>query len=62
VPVLVYPDVRAAVAWSEPAFGFAERVRIGEAAGFAASFVFFAFLVCVVAPLAARIAQVLVRR
>ena len=30
VPVLVYPDVRAAVAWLERAFGFAERVRIGE--------------------------------
>jgi uncharacterized glyoxalase superfamily protein PhnB len=30
VPVLVYPDVRAAVAWLEAAFAFAERVRIGE--------------------------------
>jgi uncharacterized glyoxalase superfamily protein PhnB len=30
VPVLIYPDVRAAVAWLERAFGFAERVRIGE--------------------------------
>ena len=30
VPVLVYPDVREAVAWLEAAFGFAERVRIGE--------------------------------
>ena len=30
-PVLVYPDVRAAVAWLEAAFGFGERVRIGEA-------------------------------
>ena len=30
VPVLVYPDVRAAVTWLEEAFGFAERVRIGE--------------------------------
>lgn len=30
VPVLVYPDVRAAVAWLERAFGFIERVRIGE--------------------------------
>jgi uncharacterized glyoxalase superfamily protein PhnB len=30
-PVLVYPDVRAAVAWLETAFGFQERVRIGEA-------------------------------
>lgn len=29
-PVLVYPDVRAAVAWLEAAFGFTERVRIGE--------------------------------
>jgi uncharacterized glyoxalase superfamily protein PhnB len=30
VPVLIYPDVRAAVAWLEAAFGFTERVRIGE--------------------------------
>jgi uncharacterized glyoxalase superfamily protein PhnB len=30
VPVLVYPDVRAAVAWLGAAFGFEERVRIGE--------------------------------
>jgi len=30
-PVLVYPDVRAAVAWLHAAFGFEERVRIGEA-------------------------------
>src|SRR5881397_4316816 len=30
-PVLIYPDVRAAVAWLESAFGFRERVRIGEA-------------------------------
>jgi uncharacterized glyoxalase superfamily protein PhnB len=30
VPVLVYPDVRAAVAWLAGAFGFVERVRIGE--------------------------------
>jgi uncharacterized glyoxalase superfamily protein PhnB len=29
-PVLVYPDVRAAVAFLEAAFGFGERVRIGE--------------------------------
>ncbi|HEU0193939.1 MAG TPA: VOC family protein [Gaiellales bacterium] len=29
-PVLIYPDVRAAVAWLEAAFGFEERVRIGE--------------------------------
>jgi uncharacterized glyoxalase superfamily protein PhnB len=31
VPVLIYPDVREAVDWLEAAFGFAERVRIGEA-------------------------------
>jgi uncharacterized glyoxalase superfamily protein PhnB len=30
IPVLVYPDVRAAVAWLTEAFGFRERVRIGE--------------------------------
>jgi len=30
-PVLIYPDVRAAVAWLESAFGFAERVRVGDA-------------------------------
>ncbi|HEY3687780.1 MAG TPA: VOC family protein [Streptosporangiaceae bacterium] len=30
IPVLIYPDVRAAVAWLGAAFGFAERVRIGE--------------------------------
>ena len=30
-PVLVYPDVRGAVAWLERAFGFEEKVRIGEA-------------------------------
>jgi len=29
-PVLFYPDVREAVAWLERAFGFGERVRIGE--------------------------------
>jgi uncharacterized glyoxalase superfamily protein PhnB len=29
-PVLVYSDVRAAVAWLEEAFGFEERVRIGD--------------------------------
>jgi uncharacterized glyoxalase superfamily protein PhnB len=29
-PVLVYPDVREAVAWLEAAFGFEERVRIGD--------------------------------
>jgi uncharacterized glyoxalase superfamily protein PhnB len=30
IPVLVYPDVRAAVEWLEAAFGFAERVQIGD--------------------------------
>ncbi|HEY2635889.1 MAG TPA: VOC family protein [Solirubrobacteraceae bacterium] len=30
VPVLIYPDVRAAVEWLQRVFGFAERVRIGE--------------------------------
>jgi uncharacterized glyoxalase superfamily protein PhnB len=30
IPVLVYPDVRQAVAWLSTAFGFAERTRIGE--------------------------------
>src|SRR3954449_5646709 len=30
IPVLVYPDVREAVAWLQSTFGFAERVRIGE--------------------------------
>lgn len=30
IPVLIYPDVRAAVAWLEQAFGFTERVKIGE--------------------------------
>jgi uncharacterized glyoxalase superfamily protein PhnB len=30
-PVLIYPDVRAAVVWLESAFGFEERVRIGDA-------------------------------
>jgi uncharacterized glyoxalase superfamily protein PhnB len=30
VPVLVYPDVRDAVAWLSEVFGFVERVRIGE--------------------------------
>ena len=28
--MLVYPDVREAVAWLTEAFGFAERLRIGE--------------------------------
>lgn len=31
IPVLIYPDVRAAVDWLGAAFGFVERVRIGEA-------------------------------
>ncbi|HEX3721041.1 MAG TPA: VOC family protein [Verrucomicrobiae bacterium] len=30
IPVLIYPDVRAAVAWLNGAFGFVERLRIGE--------------------------------
>jgi len=30
VPILIYPDVRTAVAWLVGAFGFRERVRIGE--------------------------------
>ena len=30
IPVLIYPDVRQAVAWLSTAFGFVERVRIGE--------------------------------
>ncbi len=30
VPILVYPDVRAAVAFLTAAFGFVERTRIGE--------------------------------
>ena len=30
IPVLVYPDVRAAVEWLQAAFGFVERVQIGE--------------------------------
>jgi uncharacterized glyoxalase superfamily protein PhnB len=30
IPVLIYPDVRAAVAWLTEAFGFRERVQIGE--------------------------------
>jgi uncharacterized glyoxalase superfamily protein PhnB len=33
IPVLVYPDVRAAVDWLAAAFGFVERTRIGEATG-----------------------------
>jgi uncharacterized glyoxalase superfamily protein PhnB len=31
IPVLVYPDVREAVEWLGAAFGFIERLRIGEA-------------------------------
>jgi uncharacterized glyoxalase superfamily protein PhnB len=30
IPVLIYPDVREAVSWLRKAFGFVERVRIGE--------------------------------
>jgi uncharacterized glyoxalase superfamily protein PhnB len=30
IPVLVYPDVREAVAWLSTTFGFVERTRIGE--------------------------------
>jgi uncharacterized glyoxalase superfamily protein PhnB len=30
IPVLIYPEVREAVAWLGAAFGFVERVRIGE--------------------------------
>jgi uncharacterized glyoxalase superfamily protein PhnB len=30
IPVLVYPDVREAVAWLGAAFGFVERLQIGE--------------------------------
>jgi uncharacterized glyoxalase superfamily protein PhnB len=30
VPVLIYPDAHEAVAWLRAAFGFVERVRIGE--------------------------------
>jgi uncharacterized glyoxalase superfamily protein PhnB len=30
IPVLIYPDVREAVTWLCAAFGFAERVRVGE--------------------------------
>ena len=29
--MLIYPDVRAAVAWLESAFGFEEQVRVGDA-------------------------------
>jgi uncharacterized glyoxalase superfamily protein PhnB len=30
IPVLIYPDVREAVTWLSAAFGFVERVWIGE--------------------------------
>jgi len=30
IPVLVYPDVRVAVSWLTDAFGFVERVRVGD--------------------------------
>lgn len=30
IPVLIYPDVRAAVDWLSRVFGFEERLRIGE--------------------------------
>jgi uncharacterized glyoxalase superfamily protein PhnB len=30
IPVLIYPDVREAVAWLSAAFGFTERLRIGD--------------------------------
>lgn len=30
IPVLIYPDVREAVAWLTEAFGFQERLQIGE--------------------------------
>ena len=30
IPVLIYPDVREAVAWLSAAFGFEERLQIGE--------------------------------
>ena len=30
MPVLVYPDVRAAVSWLTDAFGFVERLQVGE--------------------------------
>ena len=32
-PVLVYPDVRAAVTWLETAFGFEERVASAKRTG-----------------------------
>jgi uncharacterized glyoxalase superfamily protein PhnB len=30
IPVLIYPDVREAVSWLTAAFGFSERLQIGE--------------------------------
>jgi len=30
IPVLIYPDVREAVDWLSAAFGFAERLQIGD--------------------------------
>lgn len=30
IPVLIYPDVREAVVWLSAAFGFVERLQIGE--------------------------------
>ena len=30
IPVLIYPDVREAVEWLERAFGFRERLKIGD--------------------------------
>lgn len=30
IPVLIYPDVQEAVAWLGAAFGFVERLRIGD--------------------------------
>jgi uncharacterized glyoxalase superfamily protein PhnB len=30
IPVLIYPEVREAVEWLTAAFGFTERLRIGE--------------------------------
>jgi uncharacterized glyoxalase superfamily protein PhnB len=30
IPVLIYPDVQEAVAWLSSAFGFVERLRIGD--------------------------------
>jgi uncharacterized glyoxalase superfamily protein PhnB len=30
IPVLIYPDVREAVSWLSSAFGFQERLQIGE--------------------------------